>query len=299
LPQPSLRTSCPCKPLLRELNIGDRIADGPTQLQSLHRPDTLRRRQLRRPTTKLSDSALLTNSKDDPNLAAELRTEIESADTVDLLCAFIRWTGLRLLEPALEQLKDRGVKLRVITTTYMGATERRAIDHLVQRYGAEVKISYETHSTRLHAKAWLFRRNSGFHTAYVGSSNLSSAALLDGLEWNVRLSSVATPDLLKKFEVTFDSYWEQRAFHSYDPDRDADRLDAALARNGGKLTAAPDATTGLKSSPSSTRSRCLKTSKRSGTRATTAICSSPPPAPARRSSQPWTTSDCAKRRAGS
>lgn len=235
--------------LLRELQHSDLITPGPTQLHSLHRPDTLKRRQLRRPTTKLSDSALLTNSKDDPNLAAELRTEIESADTVDLLCAFIRWTGLRLLEPALEQLRDRGVRLRVITTTYMGATERRAIDHLVQRYGAEMKISYESHSTRLHAKAWLFRRNSGFHTAYVGSSNLSSAALLDGLEWNVRLSSVATPDLLKKFEVTFDSYWEQRAFHSYDPDRDADRLDTALARNGGKLTAAPDAATGLEVEP--------------------------------------------------
>ncbi|PNH86101.1 DUF3427 domain-containing protein [Arthrobacter sp. AFG20] len=235
--------------LLQELKTTNRISPGPTQLHALHRPDTLKRRQLRRPTTKLSDSALLTNSKDDPNLAAELRTEIESADTVDLLCAFIRWTGLRLLEPALEQLRDRGVRLRVITTTYMGATERRAIDHLVQRYGAEVKISYEIHSTRLHAKAWLFRRNSGFHTAYVGSSNLSSAALLDGLEWNVRLSSVATPDLLKKFEVTFDSYWEQRAFHSYDPQRDAGKLDAALARNGGKLTGPPDAATGLEVEP--------------------------------------------------
>ncbi|MEE2527562.1 DUF3427 domain-containing protein [Pseudarthrobacter sp. J75] len=235
--------------LLKVINHRDSVAEGPTQLLSLHRPDTLKRRQLRRPTTRLSDSALLTNAKDDPNLAAELRTEIESADTVDLLCAFIRWTGLRLLEPALEQLRDRGVKLRVITTTYMGATERRAIDELVTRYGAEVKVSYETHSTRLHAKAWLFRRNSGFHTAYVGSSNLSSAALLDGLEWNVRLSSIATPALLQKFEVTFDSYWEQRAFQPYDPATDAEKLDAALARNGGKLTSAPDQQTGLEVQP--------------------------------------------------
>ena len=114
--------------LLEALQQNDRIADGPTVLHSLHRPDTLKRRQLRRPTTKLSDSALLTNSKDEPNLAAELRAEIESANTVDLLCAFVRWTGLRLLEPALEQLKERGARLRVLTTTYMGATERRAID---------------------------------------------------------------------------------------------------------------------------------------------------------------------------
>lgn len=235
--------------LLQELNTGDRIAPGPTQLQSLHRPDTLKRRNLRRPTTKLSHSALLTNSKDDPNLAAELRTEIESANTVDLLCAFVRWTGLRLLEPALQQLKERGAKLRVITTTYMGATERRAIDELINRYGAEVKINYETQATRLHAKAWLFRRNSGFDTAYVGSSNLSQAALLDGLEWNVRLSSIGTPALLQKFEVTFDSYWEQRAFQSYDPERDGEKLDAALERNGGRRTAAPGAATGLELQP--------------------------------------------------
>lgn len=235
--------------ILQELSLSDRITAGPSQLQALHRPGALKRRQLRRPTTKLSDSALLTNSKDDPSLAAELRAEMESADTVDLLCAFVRWTGIRLLEPALQQLKERGAKLRVITTTYMGATERRAIDELVNRYGAEVKISYETQATRLHAKAWLFRRNTGFDTAYVGSSNLSQAALLDGLEWNVRLSSIATPALLRKFEVTFDSYWEQRAFQSYDPERDGEKLDGALERNGGRRTAAPDAATGLEVQP--------------------------------------------------
>jgi HKD family nuclease len=235
--------------ILHSIEAGDRIEDGPQQLRSLYVPDTLKRRKLRRPTTALSDSALMTNGKDDPNLAAELRTEMESANTVDLLCAFVRWTGLRLLQPALDQLHERGVPLRVITTTYMGATERRAIDELVTRYGAEVKISYESQATRLHAKAWLFRRNSGFDTAYVGSSNLSQAALLDGLEWNVRLSSVGTPALLKKFEVTFDSYWEQRAFQSYDPERDGEKLDAALERNGGRRTVAPDAATGLEVQP--------------------------------------------------
>jgi len=281
--------------LLQELKTDDRIADGPTQLQSLHRPDALKRRQLRRPTTKLSDSALLTNSKDEPNLAAELRTEIESANTVDLLCAFVRWTGLRLLQPALEQLQERGARLRVITTTYMGATERRAIDELVNRYGAEVKINYETQATRLHAKAWLFRRNSGFDTAYVGSSNLSQAALLDGLEWNVRLSSVGTPTLLQKFEVTFDSYWEQRVFQSYDPVRDGEKLDAALERNGGRRTAAPDAATGLEVQPYLHQEEMLlKSWKPSVSRASTTTSWSPPRARGRQLLLPWTTSASAK-----
>ena len=98
--------------------------------------------------------------------------------------------------PSWPSARDRGVPLRVLTTTYMGATDRTALDRLVRDFGAEVKVNYETRSTRLHAKAWLFRRNSGYDTAYVGSSNLSRAALLDGLEWNVRLAGSHTPELL-------------------------------------------------------------------------------------------------------
>ena len=118
--------------------------------------------------------------------------------------------------------------LRVVTTTYIGGTEREALDRLVREFGAEVKVQYDAARTRLHAKAWLFRRHTGFDTAYVGSSNLSTSALLDGVEWNVRLSNAATPALLQKFEATFDSYWNSSEFETYDPDADRDRLDDAL-----------------------------------------------------------------------
>ncbi|TNC52584.1 DUF3427 domain-containing protein [Mumia zhuanghuii] len=195
--------------------------------------DRLGAAPLPRPATPLSDAALLTNAKDEPVLGSELRSELASANSVDLLCAFIRWHGLRVLEEPLAELKRRGIRIRVLTTTYVGATERRALDELVRRFGAEVKVNYETQSTRLHAKAWLLRRKTGFDTAYVGSSNLSRSALVDGLEWNVRLSAIATPALIRKFEATFDSYWLDDAFVSYDPDRDGDRLDDALRIAGG------------------------------------------------------------------
>jgi HKD family nuclease len=142
--------------------------------------------RLPRPATPLSDTALMTNAHNEPTLAAELRAELASADHVDLLCAFVKWQGLRLLEDELNELRIREVPLRVITTTYLGATDARALDALVEEFGAQVRVNYETERTRLHAKAWLLRRNTGFHTAYVGSSNLSHAALVDGLEWNVR-----------------------------------------------------------------------------------------------------------------
>jgi superfamily II DNA or RNA helicase/HKD family nuclease len=184
--------------------------------------------RLPRPATPFSDAALMTNARNEPTLAAELRTELASADSVDLLCAFVKWQGLRLLEDELNQLRRRNVPLRVITTTYLGATDARALDALVDEFGAKVRVNYETDRTRLHAKAWLLRRNTGFHTAYVGSSNLSHAALVDGLEWNVRLSAVSTPHLLDKFRATFDSYWENREFESYQPDTDGTRLRDAL-----------------------------------------------------------------------
>ncbi|TML44546.1 MAG: DUF3427 domain-containing protein, partial [Actinobacteria bacterium] len=118
---------------------------------------------------------------------------------VDLICAFIKWNGLRLLEKDVRAVLDRGGRLRVLTSVYLAATEGDAIDALC-RWGADVRVSYDTRRTRLHAKAWLFRRNSGFSTAYIGSSNISVSALVDGLEWNVRLSRVDVPEVLEKFQ---------------------------------------------------------------------------------------------------
>lgn len=180
-----------------------------------------------RPEVPLAASALLVNGIGQPRIGTEVAAELASADTVDLICAFVKWHGLRVLQPALHDARRRGVPIRVITTTYMGATDRRALDALADM-GAEIKVSYDTRSTRLHAKAWLFQRHSGASTAYIGSSNLSRAALLDGLEWNVRLAALEQPHLLDIFAATFENYWQDPAFETYDPVRDADRFDRAV-----------------------------------------------------------------------
>ncbi|MFF4759046.1 DUF3427 domain-containing protein [Streptomyces sp. NPDC001292] len=213
------------------------VVEGPRQLLALAEQEAPGAYAIR-PLTPLSETSLLTNSPEDLSLGAELRAELATADRIDLLCAFVKWYGIRVLEDALRAAKERGVQIRVITTTYMGATDRHALDRLVRDFGATVKINYEIRSTRLHAKAWLFRRKTGFDTAYVGSSNLSRAALLDGLEWNVRLSSVATPAVLDKFEATFDAYWNDTAFETYDPDLHGERLDGALAQASGTSSTA-------------------------------------------------------------
>ena len=187
----------------------------------------------RRPELPLRRTDLLVNDRGEPSLAHEIAAEVASADRVDLLCAFVKWSGLRLVVGELEEAARRGVPIRVLTTTYVGATEPRALDRLVE-LGAEVRISYEIHRTRLHAKAWLFGRRSGLDTAYVGSSNLSRAALVDGLEWNVRLSRAENPMVVSKFGSTFDAYWLDPSFEAYEPERDGERLRRALGEARGR-----------------------------------------------------------------
>ncbi len=188
-----------------------------------------------RPTLSLRRTGLLVNGRRDVQIASEIAREIPSADRIDLLCAFVRHSGLRLFRSELAERVREGATVRVIASVYTGSTERRALDALVD-LGAEVKVSYEVARTRLHAKAWLFHRNSGLHTAYIGSSNLTHTAQIEGLEWNVRVSAAENPEVVERFEATFEQYWQEPEFEEYAPRRDAKRLDRALARQRGRET---------------------------------------------------------------
>ena len=187
-----------------------------------------------RPLTPLRDTVLMTNARDQPTVGREIVAEIESADRIDLVLAFIRWTGVRDLLPALRRHTDAGKRLRVITTTYTGSTELRALRALVE-IGGEVKVSYDTASTRLHAKAWCFHRATGFSTVYIGSSNLTFSAQVTGREWNVRASERRNPDLIETFDRVFETYWADPHFEPFD----AERFAVATAREVDDSIATP------------------------------------------------------------
>ena len=172
-----------------------------------------------RPETSLISSALFTGSPSDPPLVHELKQEMASAEELDILISFIKWSGVRQLMVAFEELTRRGGRLKVITTSYMGASDPEAVEWLARLPNTQVRVSYDTQRTRLHAKAYHFRRASGFSTAYIGSANMSHAAMTSGLEWNLKVTAQDLPHILEKFTAEFATYWNSPDFTLLDPDQ--------------------------------------------------------------------------------
>lgn len=168
-----------------------------------------------RPKTSISTSTLFTGVSG-PSLESELKREIRTSDKIDFLVSFIKFSGLRLIYDDLVEYTKTN-KLRVITTSYMGASDYKAVLKLAELPNTEVKVSYDDTRTRLHAKAYLFKRETGFTTAYIGSSNLSNPALSKGLEWNLKVSEYTSPDVINKFNVAFDTYWNDEEFKTFEP----------------------------------------------------------------------------------
>jgi superfamily II DNA or RNA helicase/HKD family nuclease len=174
-----------------------------------------RPREVKQPLIPLIDTALLTNAPDEPRVGSQVLAEIPSSDRIDVIMAFIRRSGIR---PLLDELKyhcQSGRALRILTTTYTGSTEGDALDDLA-RIGADIRLSYDESTTRLHAKAWLFHRDTGCSTAYIGSSNLTHSAQVSGLEWNARFSALRNEAVIAKVTSLFDTYWHSGNFRPYD-----------------------------------------------------------------------------------
>ena len=213
------------------------VADPPTVLTSVmrhgfhHEP----------PQTGLTSPWLFTAGKGTPSLLSELRRELGAVEQVDILVSFITISGVRKLRDVLTRVTAVGadgkppIRIRVLTTTYIGATEAAAVDELARLPGCEVRVSLDGRRTRLHAKAWIFHRDTGFGSAYVGSANLTGAALMGGLEWTVKFTQRAQAELYARAIAHFDTLWEDSEFQRYDPDNESHQiaLKQALGREAG------------------------------------------------------------------
>ena len=169
-----------------------------------------------RPLTGFRTSNLFTGGQSRVPLNAEIERDIESADRISLIVSFLKLSGVNLIYDHLKKFCEHpDHRLRIITTTYCGVTEAKAVARLASLPNTEIRISYQTKIERLHAKSYIFERNSGFSTAYIGSSNLSKSAQTDGLEWNIRVTNVENPHIIKTALATFNLYWNSHNFEDF------------------------------------------------------------------------------------
>ncbi|MDH4461367.1 MAG: phospholipase D-like domain-containing protein [Flectobacillus sp.] len=182
------------------------------------------------PYSKLSQCDLFTGNNAGISLESEIKKEIRSSDEIYFLVSFIKWTGIRIFENELKEFTEKGGKLKIITTSYMGATDAKAVEFLANLPNAQVKVSYNSENERLHAKAYLFRRKTGFHTGYISSSNISKSALTTGLEWNIKVTTQEANQIIDKFYKTFETYWEDKDFTPFSTIDDREVLREALKK---------------------------------------------------------------------
>ncbi|AHE97473.1 DUF3427 domain-containing protein [Thioalkalivibrio paradoxus] len=205
------------------------------QLLEIARPEQqiVGQKNTPRPDAPLAVSALLTGSGRSPSLVSQIQKELLSSDRAEWLVSFIKWSGIRPLRDALRRFTETPThggypRLRVATTSYLGATDLKAIEFLVGLPNTEIRVSYDTHRTRLHAKAYLFHRLTAFGSAYVGSANVSRVALDEGLEWTAKISQHELPYLWRQVTAAFQSHWEDAAEFEPLAPGDLPRLRAAL-----------------------------------------------------------------------
>jgi superfamily II DNA or RNA helicase len=182
--------------------------------KTINTAQSLKKKKGIRPVTPLTQSSLFTGSHAEPNMLEELKKEIATSDEIEWLVSFVKWSGLRIIIEELRNFTERGGSLRIITTSYMEATDYKALQELSKLSNTEIRVSLDKERTRLHAKAYLFKRKTGFSTAYIGSSNLSNPALTSGLEWNLKVTEKDSFDIIRKFEATFEGYWNDEEFKS-------------------------------------------------------------------------------------
>lgn len=169
-----------------------------------------------KPLSGFRVSNLFTGGQGGVALGEEIIRDIASADHISIIVSFLRLSGIRMILDELRKFCSvQGHTLRIITTTYCGITEAKAVEQLSELPNTEIHISYNTQIERLHAKSYIFERNSGFSTAYIGSSNLSRSAQTDGLEWNIRVTHVENPHIIKSALATFEMYWNSDNFEDF------------------------------------------------------------------------------------
>jgi superfamily II DNA or RNA helicase/diadenosine tetraphosphate (Ap4A) HIT family hydrolase len=163
---------------------------------------------------------LLTTGDGNP-LLTQLERDLSDARSLDVAVAFVMPSGVERLYPHFEDLLERGGALRLVTGDYLDVSDPDALQRLVDLralYGAEkcqLRV-FESKGKSFHPKAYVVSHVGGRGAAYVGSSNLSASALVDGIEWNYRVLSARDAEGWQQVSDAFEALFGHVATRELD-----------------------------------------------------------------------------------
>lgn len=137
-----------------------------------------------------------------------LKKSIEKSDEIIMNVSFIRDSGMKILIKDLKEAKEKGKKIKILTSDYMKVTEPNALYRLLEIGG--VKIFDNPLNKSFHPKTYIFKRKDDFEI-YIGSSNISYSALISGVEWNYNFISGESSEV-KEILDEFTELYERNSF---------------------------------------------------------------------------------------
>ena len=142
-------------------------------------------------------------------VANHIKTLLSECDTFDLSIAFINHSGLQVLKQCLAEAKERGVKGRIITSTYLSFNAPKDFRELLKLYdNIDVRIYPIDDKEGFHPKGYIFKCNDE-RKVIIGSSNLTQKALLVNQEWNMYLSSNQDDETIQQICEEYEIQWNK------------------------------------------------------------------------------------------
>ena len=147
---------------------------------------------------------IIINSKEE-NVLSSMLDEMEGCTSFSISVAFITEGGLATLKTALYELAKRNRGGRIITSTYLNFNRPKVFKALLNIPNLEVRVADKE---GFHAKGYVFR-NSHYSSMFIGSSNLTDAALKKNYEYNLKLTSLENGAVIQHFNSQFEKLWEE------------------------------------------------------------------------------------------
>lgn len=157
-----------------------------------------------KPVSSQFKPKLLTNKAHD-NVLSALLQEMKMCKTFTFSVAFITEGGLATIKTLLLDLKEKGIKGRILTSTFLNFNQPKMFSELLKLDNVEVRL---TDVKGFHSKGYIFEHND-YYSLIVGSSNLTDSALKSNFEWNVFLTSMENGEVINLFKTQFEEAWDK------------------------------------------------------------------------------------------